>query len=89
MCVMWSVLGASFVLGLWGMQAILNHRQIAFNVGQWIVYVVWLLWTLFGVAFVWTSMAEGEARAAKMGALVLGGVSVVSAAVLALFWVIP
>lgn len=87
MTVMWSVLSALFILALWGMQSILSYRSITFNVGQWVGYLVWLLWTLFGIAFVWTSIAEGESRATRVGMLIFGGTSVIIAAVLALLWI--
>lgn len=89
MTVMWSILSALCVFALWGMQSILRHRGIAFTAGQWVGYLVWLLWTLFGIAFVWTSIAEGEARAARLGGLIFGGMSVITAAVLALLWIFP
>jgi hypothetical protein len=87
MTVMWSVLSALFVLALWGMHSFLGYRGVAFTAGQWIVYLIWLLWTLFGVALVWTFMDEGEPRAAGMGALIFGGPSAIVAIVLALFWI--
>ena len=89
MTVMWSALSALLILALWGMQSILSRWEIAFTTGQWVGYLVWLLWTLFGTAFVWTSIAEGKPRAARMGTLVLGGPSVIIAAVFASLWIIP
>ena len=89
MTVMWSVLSALFVLALWGMQSILSYRGIAFTAGQWVGYLAWLLWTLFGIAFVWTSIAEGKPRAARLGTLIFGGISLIIAAILALLWIFP
>jgi hypothetical protein len=87
MTVMWSVLSALLVLAFWGMQSILSGRGITFTAGQWVGYLAWLLWTLFDIAFVWTSIAEGEPRAARVGALIFGGTSVIIATVLALLWI--
>ena len=89
MTVMWSVLSALFVLALWGMQSILNRRGIAFTAGQWVGYLVWLLWTLFGIALVWTFIDESEPRAARVGTLIFGGTSVIIAAVFALLLIFP
>jgi hypothetical protein len=89
MSVMWGVLSGLFVLALWGMRSTLNYRGITFTAGQWIVYLARLLWTLFGIALVWTSIAGGESRAARVGTLIFGGTSVIVAAVLALLWVLP
>ncbi len=89
MTVMWSVLSALFVLALWGMQAILGSRGIAFTIGQWVGYVIWLLWTLFGVALVWTFGDEGKPRAAGVGVLIFGGISAIAAIILASLWIFP
>ena len=89
MTVMWSLLSALFVLALWGMQAVLNGKGIAFTVGQWIGYLTWLLWTGFGVALVWTFVDEGKPRAAGMGVLIFGGISVIAAILLVSLWIFP
>ena len=88
MVVMWSTLSALFVLALWGMQAWLDSRAVAFTMGQWAVYVLWLLWTLFGVAFVRTMVAEREPHAVGRGALLFGGISAGVGAVLAWLWIL-
>jgi hypothetical protein len=58
---MWGVLSALFVLALWAMTALLRRSDAAFTAGQWVVYLTWLLWTLFGIAFVWTSLHRQDA----------------------------
>jgi hypothetical protein len=88
MVVLWSALSALFVLGLWGMQSLLDSRAMAFTVVQWAVYVLWLLWTLFGVAFVRTMAVERESRAVKVGAVLFGGLSVVAGGGLAWLWIL-
>jgi len=89
MTVMWSTISALFVLALWGMQSLLSHRNAAFAAWQWVAYVVWLLWTLAGVALVWTFADERESRPIKVSALIFGGVSAVAAIAMALFWILP
>ncbi len=86
MTIMWSVLSASFVLALWGMQSFLAQQSITFAAWQWTAYVAWLLWTLFGVALVRPFIAERGPRPVRVSVLVFGGVSVVVAAVLARLW---
>lgn len=88
MSVMWSLLSAVFVLALWGMSAFLRVNDTPFTAGQWMVYLAWLLWTLFSVAFVWTSLAEGERRAAGVGAVIFGSPAVIVAALLAWLWLL-
>ena len=88
MVVMWSTLSALFVAALWGMWAWLDSRAVVFTVGQWAVYVLWLLWTLFGVAFVRTMVVEGELRAVRVGALLFGGLSMGVGGALAWLWIL-
>jgi len=83
----WSILSALFVLGLWGMESLLDHRNVTFTVWQWSGYAAWLLWTLFGVALVRTFIAERESRPVKMGTLIFGGISVIVAVALAQLWI--
>ena len=89
MTVMWSVLSALFILALWGKQSLLSYRNVAFTIWQWVGYVAWLLWTLAGIAFVWTFADEREPRPIRVSILVFGGVSVAAAVVMALLWISP
>ena len=87
MSIMWSVLSALFVLALWGMSSLLSERDITLDALQWLVYLAWLLWTLFGIALVRTFVSEGERRAVRLGALIFGGVSGISAVLLSQLWI--
>lgn len=89
MTVMWSVLSALLILALWGMQALLNSRNVTFSVWQWAAYVAWLLWTLAGIALVWTFTDEREARPIGVTLLLFGLPAVIVAVVLALLWILP
>lgn len=86
MPVMWSMLSALFVLALWGMASFLSRGGIVFTASRWIAYLAWLLWTLLGAAFTWTSLAEREYRAAGLGALLFGGSALVAGGALAWLW---
>lgn len=86
MSVMWSVIGALLVMGFWGIREVLRERSIAFTFWKWAVFTIWLLWSLFSIAFVWTSMLEGSIRAASVGALLFGGTAVVVAVALGRSW---
>jgi hypothetical protein len=88
MVLMWSTLSALFMAALWGMQSLLDSRALAFTLGQWAVYVVWLLWTLLGVAFVRTMAVEREPRAVRVGALLFGGLSAGVGGALAWLWIL-
>ena len=89
MTVMWSVLSALFFLALWGMQALLRYRGVSFTILQWVTYVAWLLWTLAGIALVWTFFDEREPRPIRISTLIFGGISAAAAVAMALLWVFP
>jgi hypothetical protein len=89
MVLMWSVESALLVLGLWGMRSLVHQRGIAMSTGRWTVYVLWLLWTLLGIAVVWTLAAERRPRAVGVGALFFGGVSAAAAILMAVLWLAP
>ncbi len=86
MPVMWSTISALFVAALWAMAAILEGRGISFSFGQWAIYLAWLLWALFSVAYVWTSLGEDEPRAAGVGGVIFGGLALVVGGILAQMW---
>ena len=86
MAVMWSVISILLVLAIWGMHAYLGQEAITFTTGQWIIYLLWLGWTLLGLAFVWTFIVEKERRATKAGILFFGGISAPVAVILAVVW---
>ncbi len=86
MAVMWSLISILLVLAIWGMDSYLGHEAIPFSIGQWIIYLLWLGWTLLGLAFVWTFIAEKERRATKVGILFFGGVSAPAAIILTAVW---
>ena len=88
MVLMWSTLSALFVAALWGMQSLLDSRAVTFTLGQWAVYVLWLLWTLLGVAFVRTMAVEREPRAVRVGALLFGGLATGVGGALAWLWIL-
>lgn len=89
MAVMWSAISALTILSLWGMSILLRRVEMSMTIGQWVIYLVWVLWTLFGLAFVWSSIEEGEPRAAKVGAIIFGGAALVMAIVLVWLWFSP
>jgi hypothetical protein len=82
----WSALSAFFVLGLWGMSALTARRDVPLTPGQWALYVLWLLWTCFGIALTRTFAREGERRPARLTLAIFGSVSLIGGAALAYLW---
>jgi threonine/homoserine/homoserine lactone efflux protein len=81
-----TILAVLFVLSLWGMSALLEQLAMTFTLGQWILYVVWLLWTFFGAALTVSFAREGEPRPVRISLLLFGGPSLISGAILASLW---
>jgi hypothetical protein len=86
MVIMWSTVSALFVLAIWGMSELLDYHQQSLTFVQWLIYVGWLLWAVFGVAFVWTAITENERRAMRVGTLFFGGISVFVIVILVGIW---
>lgn len=86
MVIMWTLLGALGILSIWRMASYLENAGLVFYGFDWGVYLIWVFWTLFGAAFVWTSIKEKELRAARRGFLVFGGISIITALLLMSMW---
>jgi hypothetical protein len=84
---MWSTIGALFILAIGGMLALLGQEDQTLSFGQWLVTLLWLAWALFGVAFVWTSAIEREWRAVKVGTVLFGGIAASIAVILVNSWI--
>ncbi len=74
---MWSVLCALFVLSAFVLHSLFEDAGVDFTPGHWVGLIVWLLWTFFGAAVVWTFLSEREPRAAGVSAVVFGAGSAV------------
>lgn len=76
---MWSALCALFVLSAFVLRSLFEDAGVDFTPGHWVGLIVWLLWTFFGAAVVWTFLSEREPRAAGVSAVVFGAGSAVLA----------
>ncbi len=83
---LWTALAVLFVLSLWGMSALLDQLAMTFTAGQWLLYVLWLFWTFFGVALATSFAREGEPRPVRISLMLFGGLSLISGALLAGLW---
>lgn len=68
----WFVEGILFCLVLVGLRLWTKDRNIPMPWWKWILSVGWLFLLGFTVAFIGTSLGEGEGRAALAGGTVLG-----------------
>ena len=74
----WFVQGILFVFIIMGFRAWMEGRGVPMPAWKWIVFVGWLLFCGFTIAFVGTSLGENEATAAMRGGALFGSVAVIS-----------
>jgi hypothetical protein len=74
----WFVEGILFCVMLIGLRAWAKDRSITMHWWKWTVFLIWVLFTGFTVAFVGTSLGESEASAAVRGGIFFGIIAVLS-----------
>ena len=83
---MWGIICGSFVLAAWAIHAYMTGAEVVFSVWHWAGLVLWLVWSFFGLAVVWTFLVERAPRAAAVSAALFGSVSVILAGILVLIF---
>ena len=74
----WFIQGILFVMILIGLRAWMEDRGVPMPIWKWIVFVAWLLFCGFTIAFVGTSLGEGEPTAAVRGGILFGSIGVIA-----------
>ena len=75
--IFWFVLGGLMVLFIWGLQSYISKNKLKISWLSWLGIVVGLFLSLFSIAWLVTSIREGESRAAGMGLLIFGGLALI------------
>lgn len=76
----WFVEGILCCVLLLGLRAWIQDRGIAMTWWKWLAFVAWVCLAGFTIAFVGTSLGEGERTAALRGGLLFGIMSALSGA---------
>ncbi len=84
----WFVEGILCCIVVLGIRAWALDRAIAMPWWKWLAVGMWALFTGFTIAFVGTSLGEGEPTAAVHGGIMFGIVSVLSGVGVWLLWLI-
>lgn len=74
----WLFEGLLFCLALVGFKKWTEDRGVDMSPLKWFLVIVWILFTGFTIAFIGTSLGEGEPTAALRGGLIFGAVTVVT-----------
>ena len=78
--IFWFIEGILCVMMILGLRAFIRERGIPMPAWKWVVFGVWVLFAGFTVAFVGTSLGEGEPTAATRGGLLFGLIAVIGGA---------
>ena len=73
----WLLEGLLLALAIAGLRAWLAGRGIVMTFWKWLLVVLWILTTGFTIAFVGTSLGEGEPTAALRGGIMFGVVAII------------
>jgi len=84
----WFAEGILFCVMVLGLRSFSLDRSIPLTWWKWVAFGVWALLTGFTIAFVGTSLGEGEPTAAIRGGLMFGFVAIIAAVVLWRVWMI-
>ena len=78
----WFIQGIFVCLIIGGLRAWMADKQIPMPWWKWLLAGAWLVFVAVSIAYVGTSLGEGEPHAARMGALFAGVLAVISAVIL-------
>jgi len=76
----WFVEGILFVVVILAVRATAQDRGLKLPFWKWALFLGWMLFAGFTIAFVGTSFGEGEPVAASRGGLLFGMITVISGA---------
>lgn len=75
--IFWFVLGGLMVLFIWVLKSYISKNKLKISWLSWVGIVVGLFLSLFSIAWLVTSIREGESRAAGLGLLIFGGLALI------------
>ena len=78
----WFVEGILTCLALWGLRAWMQDSHRPMPWWKWLLVVIWIGFAGLSIAFVGTSLGEGEVQAAYLGGLWGAVIAVISAVVI-------
>ena len=73
----WFVEGILFVVMIMGVREWARGKKVPMTAWKWALFLAWVLFAGFTIAFVGTSFGEGEATAAIRGGLLFGLIAVI------------
>ena len=77
MNILWFVLGGFIVLSIWGLKSYISKNNLKISFLSWLGLLIGLFLGFFSIAWLVTSLIEGESRAAGLGLLIFGGLALI------------
>jgi hypothetical protein len=74
----WFLEGILTCLMILGLKIYMEDKGVPMPFWKWILFGLWVLFVGFSIAFVGTSLGEGEPTAAKLGGMLFGLTSIIS-----------
>lgn len=74
----WFIEGILFCLVILGLRAWARDNGVPMPPWKWVVFIAWLMFFGFTIAFIGTSLGEGEPDAAKRGGILFSALVVIS-----------
>ena len=75
MNILWFGLGGLIVLSIWGLKSYLSKNKLKISWLSWLGTIIGLFLSFFSIAWLVTSIIEGESQAAGLGFLIFGGLA--------------
>ncbi len=73
---LWFIVGIGTTLAFFGLKEWFAEKQVTLNWWQWLLTAAWALFLAFTVAFATTNFAANEARAAVLGIVIFGVITI-------------
>ena len=80
--VFWFIEGLLLCLVIIGFKYWIEDRGVTLSWWNWVLFIVWLLFWGFTIAFITTSLGESEPRAALLGGILFGLITIFSGFIL-------
>ena len=76
----WFIMGIIFTIVMLAFKIWMEDRKVVMNWWKWLLWGFWILLTGFTIAFIFTSLGEGEPTAALKGGILFSLITIIYSA---------
>ena len=73
----WFIMGIIFTIVILAFKVWMEDREVAMNWWKWLLWGFWILLAGFTIAFIFTSLGEGEPTAALKGGILFSLITII------------